>query len=388
MRSVANWPWGKVSSFSFNQLPGPCDCDAYGNTIVYEAAGAGGDWFADDARSIYSEDPAGSCCPTCEFIFTGRRFDPETSDAATQMYYYRARYYSPVLGRFISRDPIDYAGGMNLYEYVGGMATGAVDPNGWELITPGGGTATYSRGSSRSIPISKPRDVSVALYDRLDPGILGDTAGRFAKGEDHEATAKNFFTIPIDISNDYHEAAQKLMQLCQNKNIRIVQLAIIDHGTQGKQQLGKKYNFDNPCWVRAVKECLASDGELLYLGCNVGNVPAHTRGRREMLKGLRDQAKLFQRQITAYSGNVKHPRGIWAYIFRYSTTGKEVKVYPDGTMTFGPQGSPHQPLKIWVSPPDPDPRFDFNRTYDEIDINRAYHRFDFNQPGLSTYLEE
>ena len=35
-----------------------CDCDAYGNTIVYEAAGAGGDWFADDARSIYSEDPA------------------------------------------------------------------------------------------------------------------------------------------------------------------------------------------------------------------------------------------------------------------------------------------------------------------------------------------
>ena len=58
-----------------------CDCDAYGNTIVYEAAGAGGDWFADDARSIYSEDPAGSCCPTCQFIFTGRRFDPETSDA-------------------------------------------------------------------------------------------------------------------------------------------------------------------------------------------------------------------------------------------------------------------------------------------------------------------
>jgi len=74
-----------------------CDCDAYGNTIVYEAAGAGGDWFADDARSIYSESPAGSCCPTCEFIFTGRRFDPETSDAATQMYFYRARYYSPTL---------------------------------------------------------------------------------------------------------------------------------------------------------------------------------------------------------------------------------------------------------------------------------------------------
>ena len=82
-----------LSNTPKKQLPGPCDCDAYGNTIVYEAAGAGGDWFADDARSIYSEDPAGSCCPTCEFIFTGRRFDPETSDATTQMYFYRARYY-------------------------------------------------------------------------------------------------------------------------------------------------------------------------------------------------------------------------------------------------------------------------------------------------------
>jgi len=66
----------------------------------------------------------------CQFIFTGRRFDPETSDATTQMYFYRARYYSPQLGRFISRDPIDYDGGMNLYEYVGGGAVDNSDPEG------------------------------------------------------------------------------------------------------------------------------------------------------------------------------------------------------------------------------------------------------------------
>ena len=72
--------------------------------------------------------------PKCQFIFTGRRFDPETSDATTQMYFYRARYYSPQLGRFISRDPIDYAGGMNLYEYVGSRPIGHVDPAGLQLI--------------------------------------------------------------------------------------------------------------------------------------------------------------------------------------------------------------------------------------------------------------
>ena len=28
------------------------------------------------------------------------------------------RHYSPALGRWITRDPIGYAGGINLYEYV------------------------------------------------------------------------------------------------------------------------------------------------------------------------------------------------------------------------------------------------------------------------------
>ena len=46
------------------------------------------------------------------------------------MYFYRARYYSPALGRFISRDPIEYDDGMNLYEYVRGMAADGVDPMG------------------------------------------------------------------------------------------------------------------------------------------------------------------------------------------------------------------------------------------------------------------
>jgi len=101
MRSVSNRFWGKVSSLSFSQLPGLYDCDAYGNTQVFNST----------PERIYN--------PKCQFIFTGRRFDPETSDATNQMYFYRARYYSPTPGRFISRDPIGYAGGMNLYEYVG-----------------------------------------------------------------------------------------------------------------------------------------------------------------------------------------------------------------------------------------------------------------------------
>ncbi len=45
------------------------------------------------------------------YQFTGREND------GTGLYYYRARYYSPTLQRFISQDPIDFGGGINLYAY-------------------------------------------------------------------------------------------------------------------------------------------------------------------------------------------------------------------------------------------------------------------------------
>ena len=48
------------------------------------------------------------------YLFTGRRYDPESGN-----YYYRARIYSPTLGRFLQSDPLGYVDGLNLYAYVG-----------------------------------------------------------------------------------------------------------------------------------------------------------------------------------------------------------------------------------------------------------------------------
>jgi RHS repeat-associated protein len=58
------------------------------------------------------------------FQYTGRESDE------TGLYYYRARYYSPKLGRFISSDPIGLKGGINTYAYVNGNPLGRVDPLG------------------------------------------------------------------------------------------------------------------------------------------------------------------------------------------------------------------------------------------------------------------
>jgi RHS repeat-associated protein len=66
------------------------------------------------------------------FSYTGREFDSETG-----LYYYRARYYDPGVGRFISEDPIGFnSGDSNTYRYVGNNPLFYVDPSGFCGATP------------------------------------------------------------------------------------------------------------------------------------------------------------------------------------------------------------------------------------------------------------
>jgi len=64
------------------------------------------------------------------YTYTGREYDSDT-----RLYYYRARFYDPHIGRFVSEDPIGFGGGdVNLYSYVGNNGLNYLDPFGFERL--------------------------------------------------------------------------------------------------------------------------------------------------------------------------------------------------------------------------------------------------------------
>jgi RHS repeat-associated protein len=160
--------------------------------------------LADNSGAVqtqYTYEPFGKTTATGAtntntFQYTGREND------GTGLAYYRARYYHASLQRFISEDPIGFAGGdTNLYAYTHNQPISFRDPSGL-CYDPGGGGIRYCvqafipsktalwvfKGDNRSSTCNSPSATYRSFQwssdgsSGLKPGTTGDIFGNYAEG--------------------------------------------------------------------------------------------------------------------------------------------------------------------------------------------------------------
>jgi len=124
VRMLTNASGAKVQTYTYDVWGKPSGFDSGGSAITIEQIAS-------------------------RWLFTGREYDKETA-----LYHYRARAYSPELGRFIQNDPIDFAGGdSNFLRYCLNSPINLIDPFGlaWSICT------TAEEAASLDGPIDPPQ---------------------------------------------------------------------------------------------------------------------------------------------------------------------------------------------------------------------------------------
>ncbi len=119
------------------------------------------------------------------FGYTGRQYDPESG-----LWQYRARYYHPRIGTFLSQDPIGTRDDPNLYMYVANDPVNLTDPSGMESFIVGRRIFTDAQAA----------DAGRAAYLAAGGGAAGRVAAATASAS-VRATKHAFLVITAEGTN-------------------------------------------------------------------------------------------------------------------------------------------------------------------------------------------
>lgn len=168
------------------------------------------------------------------------RFSTKFADGESGLVYFGARYFAPMLGRFVNRDPIEEEGGVNLYVFVGNRPIGVVDPWGEEELTMlydlvdnlenlGGDFVLQAMNSHIAIPIG---GVNEFILEDLRGGTISGLR-QFGAATRVSASGMNVGTAGL-----FAAAVASNSQLFQGQPIGDLLIRLGDYGHQMMQIQG------------------------------------------------------------------------------------------------------------------------------------------------------
>ena len=106
------------------------------------------------ADATYTYDVFGNLIVKIGSLNQPVQFSTKTYDEKTGLLYYGYRFYSPMMGRWITRDPLGETGGINLYGFVGNNPINSLDTLG--LISMMDDSSYWQKFKKEPLPIPAP----------------------------------------------------------------------------------------------------------------------------------------------------------------------------------------------------------------------------------------
>jgi RHS repeat-associated protein len=154
------------------------------------------------------------------------RFSTKYTDVETGLLYYGLRYYNPSTGRWLSRDPINERGGINLYGMIGNDAVNGVDflglrgnPGG-PKVDPAAKAALelYFRIADKLAEAKRECACHKSIVERID--VLRERFFSNNKNlnrvindvKDNFGTVKDFYSKPIEYTGDAIRFREEILE--------------------------------------------------------------------------------------------------------------------------------------------------------------------------------